>query len=342
MDKICANCLWWSANHVKPEKAEGSYPCYNPLIARDMGGNEFCEHWLGPDSTEANVPNHTPKGSMTEPNPNPVDGPVEVLIVTHAKDFDWLVMALKCAQRHLRGFQGITVVYPHHQRENFAPLLDQFDVKLHGFDEIPGKGFLQHEIMLASGDLFLPTTTKYVLTCDADCMFRMPTTPEHYFWNNKPYCIVRSWESLTTEDPQRPGSKVVSDCLMWRDPTNHQLGFSTPIFGMCMNTVVFPMDLFPKYRAHIAKVHPEGFERFMLSGRNEWPQDRMDFTAMVSYAYKHMPERFHWFDTEKPPYPVDRKRAYWSHGGIHEDIRKEIEGFLNYQPTPEEVTRMHE
>ncbi len=201
-------------------------------------------------------------------------------------------------------------------------------VNISPFDEIPGKGMLQHMVMMAEAEKLVPARTKYVLTCDADCMFRMPTTPEHYFCDDKPYCIVRSWASLTTEDPRRPGSKVVSDCMQWKPPTDRQVGFDTPIFGMCMNTIVFPIDFFPAYRAHVESVHRRPFAEFMLDGRNEFPQSNMDFTAMVAYAHRHMHDRFRWFDAESPPYPVDRKQAYWSHGGITPEIREQIESFL--------------
>lgn len=266
---------------------------------------------------------------MTDPNPNPVDGPVEVLIVTHYKDFPWLVQALRCMRKYLSGFQGITIAVPDHEMERFLPLHHQFDVRLHGYPEVPSKGMLGHMIKMAEADLFLPPATKYVLTCDADCMFRMATRPEHYFWNDKPYCIVRTWESLVSyERPGDPTSKVVSDCMIWKEPTDRQVGFDTPIFGMCMNTIVFPIDFFAPYRAHIEKVHNRSFRAFMLDGRNAWPQSNMDFTAMVAYAHRFMNDRWHWFDTAAPPYPTDRKKAYWSHGGLLPNIQQEIEGFL--------------
>lgn len=325
----CASCVYWEPNQETVEQREGGkYECRNPEVGIRTRIEFGCTLHMGANDTEVNVPNHVRNGSMTEPNSNPVDGPVEVLIVTHYKDFPWLVYALRCIAKYLVGFQGVTIAYPLHEAERFQPLLDQFDVRLHGYDETPGKGMLGHMVKMAEADLFLPATTKYVLTCDADCMFRMATKPEHYFANDKPYCIIRSWASLTTEDPTNPGSKVVSDCMMWKGPTDRQVGFDTPIFGMCMNTVVFPIDFFAKYRAHIESVHNRNFRDFMFDGRNDWPQSNMDFTAMVAYAQKFMPERWHWYDVEKPPYPTDRKLAFWSHGGIGPDVQKQIEGFL--------------
>lgn len=277
---------------------------------------------------------------MQDPNPKPLDGACEILIVTYHKDFPWLEYCLKSILKYCTGFSGVTIACPARDKDllfaNVAPKISDYSVKIgrsmsvsvRNFDEAPGKGMLDHMVQLASADHYVRRGVNYVLTCDSDCIFRMPTTPEHYAWNDKPYCIVRSWESLTTEDPRRPGSKVVSDCLQWRVPTERQLGFQTPIFGMCMNTIMFPIDFFAKYRGHIEKVHQRPYREFMLDGRNEFPQSNMDFTAMVSYAYQEMHDRFTWFHVERPPYPVDRKQAFWSHGGITPEAQKQIDAIL--------------
>lgn len=325
----CQTCLFWTPNRPELKAEDGkSEFCLHPKLSIKTEIDFGCTFHCGPSDTAANVPNHLKAASMTDPNPNPIDGPVEILIVTYAKDWDWLVYAMRCARKFLSGFQGITIAHPKTDEERFKTLLHQFDVRLHGYNEIPGKGMLQHMIKMAEADKIVPSTTKYVLTCDADCMFHMATSPAHYFWEDKPYCIVRSWESLTSEDPRHPGTKVVSDCLMWKKPTDRQVGFDTDIFGMCMNTIAFPIDFFAKYRAHIESVHNRKFQDFMLDGQNSFPQSNMDFTAMVAYAYKFMHDRFHWFHVETPPYPVDRKRAFWSHGGLNPGIVAEIEGFL--------------
>jgi hypothetical protein len=327
MMNVCRHCVWWEPNQAWFKEGMHSF-CLNPKVAIVTQPDFGCPLFMGSDATEVNVPQHTPNGMLHEPNPNPVDGPVEILIVTYNKDLPWLYYCLRSIRRHCTGFQGVTVAHPNHEASLFAPLVPKFDVRLHGYDEVEGKGMLQHMVKLASPDQFLPAATKYVLTCDADCIFRMPTTPEHYFANDKPYYIFRSWASLTTEHPYSPGSKIVSDCHQWKGPTDRQVGFDTTIFGMCMNTVVFPMDFFPRYRAHVSAVHHRPFDEFMLDGQNTFPQSNMDFTAMGAYAHRFMHDRWHWYDVEKPPYPVDRKKAYHSHSGLGPAIREEIEGFL--------------
>lgn len=352
MTRKCAHCLFWSANHIKPDVAEGMFPCWHPMIATDRGGEHGtdCEFFLGSDSALINVPNHLKKGSMTDPNPNPVDGPTEILIVTYRKDFPWLMYCLRSIQRFCKGFSRVVILVPQGDVDLLFQMMatektDNPELLIHVKDyyETPGKGMVQHMAMMAKADQFVLPDTKYVLHCDADCIFKMPTTPEHYFWNDKPYQIIRTWDSLTTEDPRVPGSKVVSDCLQWRQPTAIQLGFDSPFYTMCMNTAVFPIGFYKRYRDHIENVHRRDFDQVILAGRNEFPQTSMDWTAMGAYAERHMHDQFHWFDVATPPYPVDRKQAFWSHGGITPEVKKDIDSLLSrWVPTEEETQRMEQ
>lgn len=334
--KICGTCSWWLPNRLKEPDPLARKWCLNPEVDAWTEDDHTCRRHLGADATEVNTPNHLRNPTLMEfKNATPVDGPTEILIVTYSKDFPWLEYALKAINRFCRGFQGVTVAHPSQEIELFAPLVSRFGVRLHAYHEIEGKGFLQHEVKMAEADLFLPAPTKYVLHCDADCIYRMHTTPENYFLNNKPVYLIRTWESLTTEDPNNPGSKIVSDCQQWKIPTDAQLGFDTPYYTMCMNTSVFPIDFYAKYRAHIENVQRKPFEAYMMSGKNSFAQDRMDWTACGAFALRFMQDRFHWIDVCKEPYPEDRKRAYWSHGGISPAIKTEIEGMIRGSERPE-------
>lgn len=336
---LCKDCCWWAPNR-KEIKVDREKLCLNPRVNIVTQDNFGCTEALAKDSNEVNVPNHTPHGMTHFRNATPVDGPVEVLIVTYRKDFEWLVYALRSIQKFLRGFQGVTIAHPNRDASLFATLKHQFDVRLHGYDEVEGKGMIQHMAMMALADTFLPAATKYVLHSDADCIFKMLTTPEDYFWENKPYYLIRTWESLVSDDPVHPGRKVVSDCAQWRAPTEHQLGFSSPWYTMCMNTVVMPIGFYAPYRAHIANVQRQPFMKFMLSGKNSFPATRMDFTAMGMWAKQFMPDKFSWFDVSTGIYPADRKQAFWSHGGVTNELREKVLDLLNYKPTPEEEERM--
>lgn len=275
---------------------------------------------------------------MLEPNDSkPINGPCEILIVTYWKDFPWLAYTLKSIQKFCRGFSGVTVVVPHDKLERLWPAISgvpQSPVKItvQTFNEVPGKGMLHHMAIMASADLYVPKGTKYVLHHDADGIFTMPTRPDHYFAEGKPFWLIRTWASLGVEDRRHPVARVRSDCGQWKPHTDEQLGWDTEWYTMCVNTQAIPIEFYPLYRRHIEDRHRKSTVEYYTepSARNEFPQNRMDWTAFGAFAHRFMPGSFTWFDVENgKPFPADRKKAYWSHGGISDETKKEIEGFLS-------------
>ena len=331
----CALCCWWAANQGAEIRDSEDKICHHPRQTEPWTDDDMpcnVDGFTPSTATEVNVPQHTNQGTMDLINEKPVDGPVEILIVTFSKDFEWLVWALTCARKHLSGFQGITIAHPIHESPKFNSLKDQdwgTRLRLHPYQEWLGKGFLQHEYKMACADEIVPQGTKYVLHMDADCMFKMATTPEHYFYNDKPQYIYRTWESLSSPDPHDPTRKVVSDCIMWREPTSRQLGYESDVYTMCRHPTVFPIGFYPRYRAHLEKTHHMAADDYFRSGQsNAWPQDLMDLTAMGQFSWTYMRENFHWINCATEEYPKDRLLAFHSHSGLIPDVVKQLESFI--------------
>lgn len=331
----CQLCLFWRPNREAIGPNSEDKQCWHPAQTMAWTDDEMpcnINGFIGSNYTEVNVPQHTSKGTMELKNQTPVDGPVEILIVTYSKDFDWLVYALKCVRRHLSGFQGITIAHPVHQSPQFNTLLDQdwgTRVRLHPYQEWLGKGFLQHEYKMACADEIVPAGTKYVLHMDADCMFKVDTTPEDYFYNGKPQYIVRTWDSLSSPDPRDPTQKIVSDCIMWKEPTSRQLGYESDMYTMCRHPTVFPIEFYQLHRTHMEKTHHMSTEDWFRNGqRNSHPQDCQDFCAFGQFCWTFMHDHFHWINCATEEYPADRLRAYHSHSGIQPHVLQEIQSYL--------------
>lgn len=339
---LCNTCLYWSPNQHKTGPLELPICLFHN---RHTCEDQTCEKYLGANAVEVNVPQHTKHGIDMERNEKPVDGPVEIMIVTYSKDLPWLEWCLTLLKKYCSGFQGITVCHPVHEENLFAPLVAGFGVRLHAYAEVQGKGMLQHMAIMALADTIVPKSTKYVMHLDADCMYHTPTTPEDYFLNDRPVYLIRTWDSLSTEDPNNPGSKVISDCHQWMGPTEFQLGFPSAWYTMCRHPTILPMSFYKPYRQHIEAVHKTDFLRFMLEGKqNSFPQDRMDWTAMGAWAKAFMPDAFHWIDIGINAPPRDRQKTYWSHGGLQPQILIELDGFnratLPYVPDAAAEERM--
>lgn len=287
------------------------------------------------ESTEYNVPQHVASVPAVEFKREDWHGDkdwpnVHILIVTYWKDAPWLEYCLKALKKFCTGFTGITVAIPRKDFSHFAFMKADYGVTLRLYDETRGKGMIEHMARMAMADEFVPEGTDFVCHLDSDCIFHTPTTPADYFTDGKPVYLFRTWQSLTTEDPKNPGSKVVSDCAQWFTPTVKQLGFDPDVYTMCRHPSVFPLAFYKQYREHVASVQKMPFLDYMLSGRNEFPQDRMDWTAMGAWAYQMMHGCFHWVDIGAPGavVPKDRQKTFWSHAGIKPETKAEMEGFL--------------
>lgn len=268
-------------------------------------------------------------GQPTPDRPFGFTGKAEIMVVTYHKDAPWLQYAMACMRKHATGFSGLTLCLPKKDREAFGWLAKAdvgMPINVQLYDEAPAKGMIQHMAILASADQMVPSGTTHVLSMDADCMIKEPISPDEYFIGTKPIYVIRSYAGL--HDPVR---KVTSDCAQWKEPTERQLGFETPFFTMCRHPTGLPIDFYPLYRNHIERVHKRDFFAYMLSGKNSFPQNRMDWTAFGAFAYEKMRDRFEWIDVDKVTAPSDKVKAYWSHGGITPEIRAEIEGFLGIQ-----------
>lgn len=298
-------------------------------------------------ATEYNVPRHT-DGGVVEVTAQPVAGNTEILIVTYGlptkrpsgklvSDFDWLQWCLRSIRRHCKDFSGVTLAIPDRDAGLLQPITTEhakaksgIPLRVKLFKEPPGKGFLMHEVMMAKADELVPKYTAFVLHVDPDVIFKEAVTPAEYIQDGRPVYVWRTYESLSE---MREGQKVVSDCLQWKDPTQAQLGFLVRNYFMCRHPSGFPVDFYKQYREHVECVHKTPFQSYMLSGRNDHPADRMDFTAMGAYAFQSMHDRFMWIDISDGNHlaPKDRQKCYWSHEGVTPKTVEEIESFLAHQ-----------
>lgn len=272
---------------------------------------------------------------LDTPKPQPESFPkTEILIVTYGKDEPWLRWAMRAIRRHCTGFAGVTLAIPDRDAAAFREMASEhaksaggIPLRIKMFKEKPGKGMLTHMAVMGSADEFVPKETEFVLHLDADCIFKEATTPADYIHNGKPEYVWRTYSSLAEV---RDGQKVVSDCAQWKKPTEEQLGFDVEAYTMARHPSVFPIGFYKPYREHIEKLHGKPYLDFMISGRNEFPQSRMDFTAMGAWAFKFMPDKFEWIDVSGGNHlaPRDRQKTFWSHAGVLPEVQKEIESFI--------------
>jgi hypothetical protein len=290
------------------------------------------------EPSEAQITEISGDGDDTKP-----PGQTSILIVTHARDFQWLEFALASIDKFATGFDTVYLCIPSMDADAAGQAVKHFkhQMRIKLFDEAPGKGMLHHMERIGNADKICFRSGKgcrdeFILHMDADCVFTRPTGAGHYFRGGKPIYVVRSYDSLIDAK-----TKAVSDCYQWKAVTERQLGEPVAMYTMCRHPTVFPAGFYALYRKHIESVHGKSFLDWHLEQRNEFPQTAAEFPSMGAFAWKYMHDSFHWIDAAKDPVPADRIKAYWSHGGLDQKVhgaitaRQEIEAMLgsdNLQP----------
>ena len=296
-------------------------------------------YWGSGGTTEHCVPDHTANVNVevdvvdqatAPPQEVPKDLKVQIMISTYKKDLPWLKYCLKALKKYAHGFSGVTVVVPHKGNEVFLKVLKEGPkgTVIRTFDEVKDKGMLHHMVTIFEAEKYVPKGTTHVMHLDPDCIYHTHTTPLDYFSDGKPHYVVRTYDSLKNSDG------VVSDCMQWRDVVAKALGRHPEWYTMCRHPTVFPIDLYPLLREHVAKVTGTPCDQFILSQKNEFPQTFAEFPTMGAWAMQEKPAWFFWIDASNGLAPRDRHKAYWSHGGLKQKMpsgktaKEEIEVFL--------------
>lgn len=298
---------------------------------------------------EPTQPIATAPTEKSDDSKGPSDGILplaEIFIVTHWKDIvegrvceahqgtdkrcrpgpfcssPWLGYCIRGMNKYLTGFGGITVLVPEADVDLALANCGNMGIKVRGWPEKPGKGMLDHMVQVCHAEKWCPGAD-VIVHFDPDCIFNTPTSVSEYVKGGKPVMLKRTYTGL-----RDPKSKAVSDCIQWKPVVEKAIGFETDCYTMCRHPSVHPRELYPKFRHQVELYHAKKFDDYVLEQRNSFPQTFAEFPSLGAYAWRFMRDAYHWIDIEKVPPPKDHQKTYWSHGGITQQIREEIEGFL--------------
>lgn len=258
-------------------------------------------------------------------------GPVEILIVTYAKDMEFLRYCLKAVEKFAHGFSGVTLVVPEHER-------GQYDwakkAKVRYFAERSGKGMLHHEVQICRADEWCPGAWA-VLHLDPDCIMWRKCSPADFFVNGKPILYRERYTEL--RNPNR---------RLWQKAVEDAVGFKPEYETMCRHPAVHLRDVYRTLRNAAEKHTGMAFDDYVLSGRNEFPQSYAEYPALGAIAIRDFRSSYEMVDYDwrrdakecglsadtnfQMIYRRDREfiAECWSHGGISK-YKSDIEAWLS-------------
>ena len=244
---------------------------------------------------------------------------VGILIVTHARDMEFLRFCLKSIKAHAIGFSSVHVVVPSHEVAQFG-WVHKF-AALHGFDEPPGKGMMAHEVQKCRADHWVPAVDA-VLHLDADCQFFRRVTPQDYLPSGRCLTVFEPYSKIT--NPNR---------FIWAETVKNATGLTIDRDFMVRHPQIHPIGVYPMTRVMVEKHTRRPFAEYVLSCKNEFPQGFAEFPTLSAVGQLLMPHFYAAAEYDKAEdakiartdpahfqYVYRRDRDFlvehWSHGGM--------------------------
>lgn len=233
---------------------------------------------------------------------------VTLMIVTYRKDFPYLEWCLKSISKFASGFHEVRLLLPtgHEWKGCDAGATP---LRITYYDEIAGKGMVQHELKIVEADLHCPGAD-LVAHIDSDTIFTDRVTPEFYMVGGLPRLNYEPFESITKRHPM---------VHLWQEHTQRCLPFRVLHETMRAPMMMHWTDTYRLTRLAIQEATGKRAEDYILEQENSFPQGFCEFVTLGNVALHYLPEQYHPIDQSREPNPdfVDnRVQQFWSHGPI--------------------------
>lgn len=266
---------------------------------------------------------------------------------TYRGDYEWYKISARSYVKFASGFARARCVVPQQDFETFRRFNEPLGIETVGKEDYPGKGFVRHMILHCWGDVLFPDCD-WIAHIDADCIFAKSSTPETWFDSiGRNVVSYRRFEDLLTE-PIRPGEEIAfmgADGLksemnrgqyLWKWATEFALGWGAEWELMQALPLFYPRAVYSRFR-EVMNARHGNWEEYVLSGRNEYPQQFCEFNALGEIARTFFRDSFAWHylrDNSFSSYPGWRGQVIqsWSRGGLDRPHDYASDGEIHQTP----------
>ena len=250
-------------------------------------------------------------------------GQTSILIVSCRRDIELLAYCLKSIEKYCRGFASVVLAVPAHDERHFQKFVKGI-VRLVTFVEPVGKGMMMHEVVICRADEMCPEAD-VILHVDSDCLFWRETKPEDYLPGGRCLMVRESYAEIAPRNPNR---------LIWGRCVEAATGIVPEWETMVRHPNIFLRAIYPHLRAVVEGHVKRGFDEYVLSCENGFPQGFAEFPTLGAVAIRDMADKFsfvhydHGLDGRECGLPAGANYQYvyrperdhmvegWSHGGL--------------------------
>lgn len=230
-----------------------------------------------------------------------------ILIVSYRKDFPYLRYCLRSITKYAKGFDTVLLV-PNQDFDTAVDLVRQEcpPCVVRSGDEWPGKGMLWHMAQEMRAEEHCQGD--FIMHMDADCAFMEPVNPESFFVFGKPMLLFESFASMNR--------KGIDECNKWQVAAQDCLPFKVEHETMRMPCMMYHRALYARARQIVEQKMNLPFDEWMKAGRNEFPQDRVEYNTLGNVAIHEFASDYYLWDLETHPWPPKRVHQGWGHNGM--------------------------
>ena len=245
----------------------------------------------------------------------------DILIVTCARDMGFLSYCVKSIEQYAHGFGRLVIAVPSHEKGMYdwvSPLH-----RMHYYEDVPGKGMLQHLVMKCRADEICPEAD-LILHLDPDCVFWDDATPEDYLVGGKPLVVYEKYSEVLNHHRRDWAQRVTAATGLvpeWETMVRHPQIYHRHTYGLM--------------RPIVANHTGRSFDEYVTSGPNEFPQSFCEFNTLGAVAAAFQLDQYHWEHYNRAAYAFacgldyggswqyvyyrgrDKLVETWSHAGIN-------------------------
>lgn len=202
-------------------------------------------------------------------------------ICSYKRDFPYLKYMVRSFNRFVRGFHEVVIQIPDTDWGEFTEIIgpeimgqDQVKYVPIAGKEWAGKGMLWHMAQIMHADK-LCHDADYILHFDSDAFFTEPVTPDTFIKDGKPYLQYERFESI---------GKRHGGVMKWQENTRRCLPFEIHFEAMRGLPHCYEINTYEKARDLMMLKTKMDVNEYIMSGRNEYPQDFCEHVTLGNVA----------------------------------------------------------
>jgi hypothetical protein len=227
---------------------------------------------------------------------------IDIFYKSYAKDFEWLYYSLKSIKKYLTGYNKIVIVIPEQDKEllNYD-IINELNCEIHFVNEY-GNGYIYQQFIKMTAHKYC--NSKFILYSDSDLIFNTNIDLQNFIIDEKPEILYTDYSK-------------VGDAICWKEVTEKFMGRELNYEFMRRLPLIY-------HRSTIVEIN----ERYNIEDIVMSSSTFSEFNAIGAWVFYNQSDKYKLTNTDNWSYAPPIGKQYWSHGGLTNEIKSEIQEWI--------------